>query len=349
MVLFPNLPDEIAEDCLARVTYKSHHNLKSVSRAWRSLLKSPHFYDQRKAAGAAEQRIFMLQSFPLQHQKSSNQQKTSPVYGIAVYDPVQGEWQRVPSIPELGDSVPLFSRCVSVKGKFILIGGWHPSNWQPINSVFIYDVLSGGWTRGADIPTLRCFFGCCVSPDGIIYVAGGHDQDKNALRSVEAYNVEKDEWESLPTMSKGRDECEAVFTDGQMVVVSGFETESQWRFERSAEIFNPQTRAWKVVENMWRRDECPRSSVVAARGQLYFFSLRGVIRYNATENSWAQVVNMPEDVSVSPCATAACDKIFVSGGDTGCYMFEPQHGKWAAIQRPQGFRGFVQCAAILEF
>lgn len=102
------------------------------------------------------------------------------------------------------------------------------------------------------MPTTRTFFACAVSPsDGRIYVAGGHDDNKNALKTAEVYDVEKNSWEILPPMSQDRDECHGVFLDGKFYVISGYSTESQGRFERSAEVFDPNTGLWNRVENMW--------------------------------------------------------------------------------------------------
>jgi N-acetylneuraminic acid mutarotase len=151
-----------------------------------------------------------------------------------------------------------------------MIGGWHPSHWKAMNSVFIYDLSSCTWRRGADMPRVRSFFAYSVSPDGLIYVAGGHDDDKNALRAAEAYDVEEDRWEILPPMSQERDECQGVFIDGKFTVISGYATESQGRFEKSAEVYDPSTGFWSKLANMWSTGGCPRSCV-AAFGHLYFF------------------------------------------------------------------------------
>uniref|UniRef100_A0A0E0EL45 Uncharacterized protein n=1 Tax=Oryza meridionalis TaxID=40149 RepID=A0A0E0EL45_9ORYZ len=38
------------------------------------------------------------------------------------------------------------------------------------------------------MPNSRGFFGC-ISSDGVVYVADGHDKTKNALRSAYAYDI----------------------------------------------------------------------------------------------------------------------------------------------------------------
>ena len=130
------------------------------------------------------------------------------------------------------------------------------------------------------------------------------------------------------------------------------QTESQGRFERSAEVFDPSTGVWSTVENMWSIGGCPRSCI-AALGYLYFFHNRHVMRYNSKENIWEAVASLPECMDdVATCATVWRDKIFVSGstyksGKQVCYLFDDS-GKWVHIERPHDFVGFVQSAITVE-
>jgi N-acetylneuraminic acid mutarotase len=202
------------------------------------------------------------------------------------------------------------------------------------------------------MPRVRSFFACSISPDGLIYVAGGHGDNKSALRAAEAYDVKHDRWEILAPMSQERDRCHGVFLDGKFTVISGYATESQGRFERSAEVFDPSTGVWSRVENMWSIGGCPRSCV-AALGHLYFFHNQHVMRYNGKENVWEVVASLPQCMDdVATCATVWHDKIFVSGstyksGEQVCYMFD-NSGKWVHIERPHDFVGFVQSAITVE-
>jgi N-acetylneuraminic acid mutarotase len=241
-----------------------------------------------------------------------------------------------------------------VDQKIVVMGGWNLS-WKAMIAVFIYDFTSCTWCRGADMPRVRSFFACSVSPDGLIYVAGGHDENKNALWAAEDYDVEEDKWEILPPMSQERDECQGVFMDGKFTVISGYTTESQGRFERSAEVFDPSTGVWSRVENMWSIGGCPRACV-AALGHLYFFHNKQVLSYNSKENVWEVVGCLPECMNVATCATVWGNKIFVSGsaysvGEQVCYMFDSKEGnstRWVPTERPHDFVGIVQSAITVE-
>ena len=136
--------------------------------------------------------------------------------------------------------------------------------------------------------------------------------------------------------------------DGKFTVISGYATESQGRFERSAEVFGPNTGVWSMVENMWSIGGCPRSCI-AALGCLYFFQKKQVISYKSKENVWEVVACLPKSMNVASCATVWRDRIFVSGSAQTvdkqvCYMLENKEGnleRWVPIERAQNFVGFV--------
>jgi len=350
MDIIPNIPDEIDRECLLKVSYKSHDKLKAVCRSWEAMLSSPRFYEDRKISGTSEQFICLIQAIP-QRNLSDDKWQATRANGFTLYDPLQGAWDRLPSIPQFSNGIPLFCECVCVDQKLVMIGGWNPSRWVAMNSVFIYDFTRGKWSRGTDMARVRSFFACAVSPNGLIYVSGGHDNSKNALRTAEAYDVKHDKWEALPPMNQERYRCHGVFLDGKFTVISGYSTESQGRFEKSGEVFDHSTGIWSRVENIWSIGECPRSCLVAL-GHLYFFRNQKVMRYNGKENVWEVVTSLPEGMEVATCGTVWRDKIFVSGstsrwGEQVCYMFHDS-GKWVSIERPHDFVRFVQNAIIVE-
>ncbi|GKV46575.1 hypothetical protein SLEP1_g53547 [Rubroshorea leprosula] len=73
--------------------------------------------------------------------------------------------------------------------------------------------VKGNWSK-------RSFFaaGAC---SGRVYVAGEHDENKNALRTGWVYDLRVDEWTELPPMSQERDECEGVVMGLEMEMGMG--------------------------------------------------------------------------------------------------------------------------------
>ncbi|KAH9327773.1 hypothetical protein KI387_007951 [Taxus chinensis] len=357
MEIFASLPEEVGRECLLRVSCQFHSTLRGVCKSWESVVDSPQFYDDRQKIGSSEQCICLIQALPCVDKKS---QHRMPIYALTLYDPLHGLWQRkLPPFPELAHGIPLFSECVTVKNKLILIGGWHPSRWEAMKTVFVYDFSSDRWRKGADMPTVRSFFACSASSsEGLVYIAGGHDDSKNALRAAAVYDVEQDKWQGLPEMREERDECRGALVEGKFYVISGYDTQSQGRFKQSAEVFDPNSAAWISLESMWSVGGCPGSCVVFFE-YLYAFHKCGVIfRYDSRGNVWKEVATLPEELDSVRGATVWRDTIFVSGTAGVCYMFHPpplsqkhvngSRQNWVAVDNTQNFAGIVQSAATLQ-
>jgi len=304
----------------------------------------PQLYEDRKTR---EQLICLLQ------------QVTSDVYGITVYDPVRGTWERLSPFP-YSPGIPYSCKLVSVNRKLLLIGGWHRSNgtFVAVKSVFIYDFQSAKWRRGADMPTLRIFFACSAcSSTGLVYVAGGHEGDRDYghdLASAEVYNVEEDNWGILPPMTEKRLSCEGVFIDGKFMVISGLRTWLWTAYKGSAEVFDPKLGSWSMLEDMWSSQESLKASAFTAfSGQLYVFRGQNVMKYDAEKNVWSPVSTVPHCFSSFLCAAQWGDRIFVNGIARGdgrpiSYLFQPSTGQSIAVDGGEDFGGKVLSAATID-
>ena len=251
--------------------------------------------------------------------------------------------------------IPFLCDCIFVNQKLVLIGGSHPSDNVLIKTVFIYNFLSAKWSRGADMPTARISPAFSVSPEGLIYVAGGEDEDENGLRGAEVYSVEEDEWKVLPDMNKERKHCLGVFNDGKFVVIDSKLNGDL--IERSAEVYDPKGGAWTTIQ----KGEIPPvfDCVIASSNGARFFSVEkqheGVMEYDSKKNVWRALCSFPETLGmwndrvpkITSCGVWR-DRIFVSGYAKGSrddevfYMLKPLPigsasgaAKWEAIERPQ--------------
>lgn len=307
--LIPGLPPELAVECLVRAPFQFQPAMKSVCSSWRSLLSddSSNFTRERRRCGKAELLLCLVQ--PLNNLESKAVEETSsaeevlvlqqqprvsgtPRFGLSVYNATMSTWNRV-AFPEHHQRFPLFCECVAVQdaGKILLVGGWDPETLRPVRDVYVLELAGGGsgrrWRRGAPMNEARSFFACASAVGSTkVYVAGGHDEHKNALRSAEVYDVEKDEWSSLPPMSEGRDECQGVemgpkkaHLDGPcsahsgFCVLSGYGTESQGRFRTDAEVYDPVTNSWSRIENVWPYvDTSPRGRIAGDASKLWCFT-----------------------------------------------------------------------------
>ncbi|GLJ06604.1 hypothetical protein SUGI_0042860 [Cryptomeria japonica] len=346
-----SLPEEIARECLLRVPYKCHPNLMSVCRKWEAVVKSPRFYQDRKRFGLKQQFLCLAATLPADNRKEHGKR----VRRICAYDLVDESCETLPPIPDFPDGIPHLSHLLSTPTeKLVVMGGWHPLTWQSLTTVFVYEFSSAQWRRGVDMPTVRSLFSCSCSSSSLIYVTGGHDDDKKALRSAEVYDVEHDRWDVLPDMKEERDECASVFIDEKLFVMSGYTTETQGRFEGSAQVFDPNTRIWNRVEDMWTLPQRSLRLCVFAFGRLYSFTTRHVMQYDVVKNQWVVVCALPESLCAVTCVTACYNGILVAGSTAGgdeksiCFMYNPVNEEWKTLETPTNLQGFIQSAAAVE-
>lgn len=260
-------------------------------------------------------------------------------YGLSVYDPSSGIWDKIDPVPKYSTGLPLFCQVASTEGKLVIMGGWNPVNFEPVRDVFVYEFTTRRWTQRVPMQSTRSFFatGAC---DGKVFVAGGHDESKNALKSAWVYDISSDEWTELTQMSEERDECEGVIIGSEFWVVSGYETDNQGQFKDSAEVLDIVTGEWRRVEDVWRVSRCPRSCV--AVGQ------------NGNFVSWDLY---EPGVQIGSCGVDFGDRVVVSGsgyqgGPLAVYIVEKtkqgQNGKSTKIDVPNEFCGFVQSSCLVE-
>ncbi|KAK4486587.1 hypothetical protein RD792_006838 [Penstemon davidsonii] len=336
--LIPSLPEELALECLTRLHYSAHRVSSMVCKRWRHLLHSKDFYYHRKKTGFTHRSACLVQALPVQ---SGSKPTAQPRYGISLFDPVTGIWDRVDPVPRYSNGLPLFCQVSSTEGKLVVMGGWDPSSWEPVRDVFVYEFTTRRWTQCVDMPSTRSFF-AVGAVEGKVLVAGGHDESKNALSTTWVFDVKKNEWTELTRMSEERDECEGVVSGSEFWVVSGYETETQGMFKSSAEVYDFGSGEWRWVENAWRVSRCPRSCVGVVGGK--------------NETSVICWADLDPAVQVGACGLDLGDRTLVTGSayqgaPHGFFLLDKkqgQTGKLMKINVPDEFSGFVQSGCFVE-
>ncbi|KAJ6859675.1 F-box/kelch-repeat protein SKIP20 [Populus alba x Populus x berolinensis] len=383
--LIPGLPDEIAMECLVRVPYQFHSNMKSVCHTWQRLISHPSFYQQRLQSGTAEHLVCLVQPLPpINHSTTSpttddddggdplinsssnnkilkNEDKqeeeqqqhihSPPQYALSTYNATHNIWQR--TRPPEGSRIPMFCQCLALpsSGKLLLLGGWDPTTLEPVPHVYILDLIetTGAackWRRGASMSVPRSFFACGVVGPSTVCVAGGHDSQKNALRSAEVYDVETDQWEMLPDMIEERDECQGLSWEGdsKFWVVSGYGTESQGQFRSDVEFYDRHTGCWSKIDGVWpfpttsprvvtttvcvSRDKYQWSWFLGGEQQSQQQQSREVVK--VSDNIRLEIVSsipLPNSITgTTPCVTAL-DHVGQEGGNRRLFVMSGGGGR----------------------
>ncbi|CAK8578513.1 unnamed protein product [Lathyrus sativus] len=334
--LIPGLPSELGLECLTRLPHSAHRVALRVCNQWRHLFQSDDFYCHRKKTGHTRKVACLVQAREqlLHAEVEKTTGSTPPSYDITVFDPESMSWDRVDPVPEYPLGLPLFCQLISCEGKLVVMGGWNPASYEPLTAVFVYDFRTNLWRRGKDMPEKRSFF-AAGSGQGRVFVAGGHDENKNALSTAWTYDPRSNEWTALAPMSQERDECEGVVVGGEFWVVSGYATESQGMFDESAEVLDIESGQWRKVEGIWEAGRCPRSCAdIRENGKVVDPGLR-----------------------IGVCSVGVGSKNLVTGSEYegapyGFYMVENDEGQKRKLNKisnvPDCYSGFVQSGCCVE-
>ncbi|XP_034696128.1 F-box/kelch-repeat protein At1g80440-like [Vitis riparia] len=354
MDFIPGLPDDVARQCLIRVSYEKFSTIAAVCRVWKSEVEDPDFFRQRKTAGYTRPVFAMAQARVVPNRSSGGMKCPTLAYRVTLLDLETGNWSELPPVPGFSDGLPMFCQLVGVESELVVVGGWDPDTWEISSSVFIYNFLSATWRRGADMPgARRSFFGCAASGlERVVYVAGGHDGEKNALKSAQVYDVAKDEWAPLPDMARERDECKGVFHRGKFHVIGGYCTEMQGRFERSAEAFDFANWEWNKAEEDFLEDStCPRTCVDGGDMGMYMCHAGEVVALQ--DSRWQTVDKLPAEIRHTAYMTTWEGKLLVIGcrsfGEAHvAYMLDLKSHRWRKLVAAEEFCGHVQSGCCLE-
>ncbi|WOL08133.1 hypothetical protein Cni_G16885 [Canna indica] len=365
--LIPGLPEDVARECLSRVSFEDLSTVRAVCKQWKHSLDSPLFDKIRKSAGAARPVVALAQSEPPPLNSDEEAQRGSTpsplLYRLSLFEPATGSWSLAPPIPRRFSGLPLFCQLVAIGRKLVVLGGWNSRTWNTSAEVHIYDLVSQTWRHGAPMPgPPRSFFACAAWEErGIVFVAGGHDESKDALRSALAYDMATNAWIHLPDMARHRDECRGVFAGGVFHVLGGYPTEAQAQFTRSAESFDVAAWRWgPVEEEKLEKPVCPRTSVVGKDGRLYMCSPKGQVvvlheEGDRGDRAWRQIAELPGDVRAALQMVAWEGGMMVLGsgaqrGEQVAHILEMEgkDQKWRKVEIPREFSGHVQAACCVE-
>ncbi|KAG5523387.1 hypothetical protein RHGRI_035264 [Rhododendron griersonianum] len=354
MELIPGLPNSVALECLIRIPFDQISVGSAVCKGWKAEIQLPEFRRSRKQAGLARSVTVVAQAW-IYPTKTAHLAMLPgpPFYRLAICEPETGYWSELPAVPGFPDGIPMFCHLVGVGSELVVIGGCDPFSWQVSNSVFIYNFLSDTWRCGTDMPGgRRLFSGSDSDSVQMVYVAGGHDEDKNALKSALAYDVVKDEWIQLPDMAKAREECKGVFHRGKFHVIGGYPTERQGSFQRDAQAFDVATWQWDPVQDDFlEAATCPTTCVEGGDSRLYAcHNINVTVRDGA---AWQVLAGLPAELCKVAFVTAWQGKLLVIGsgkygGPHAAYVMDLKNYTWTKLDVPDEYTGHVQSGCYLE-
>ncbi|KAK6124904.1 hypothetical protein DH2020_041365 [Rehmannia glutinosa] len=249
----------------------------------------------------------------------------APVYRLTVCEPETGFWGSCPDtrvFRRVADVLPGGRGRVETSGDGRVgpgdVGGLE---WCVHLRLYLRHVAA----RGRHARPRRLFFACASDSDRTVFVAGGHDGEKCALKSAMAYDVARDEWSHLPDMSAERDESKGSTTAGNS-------TSSAGRFPGRRRV------------SAKLRGRRGREVVHGARGRRG--GPGGIVR--VASRGGAAVGREKHGVRDGVAGETAGDWIERFGAPYKTYLLDLKRCKWEKVEADEEFSGHVQSGCCLE-
>ena len=135
---------------------------------------------------------------------------------LDVLDPARGRWSKLPNMPRSRDHF----QAVFAGDRLLATGGRNRDIGTEISDTDAYDVRMQRWFTGlAPLPTPRGGFGAVFARGEMIVIGG--EVSGRALPTVEAYDVARDTWRTLPSMPTARHGIQAALCGDRVLVAAG--------------------------------------------------------------------------------------------------------------------------------
>ncbi|KAF3542102.1 hypothetical protein F2Q69_00024307 [Brassica cretica] len=177
--LFNEIGRDNSIDCLIRCSRSDYGSIASLSRNFRSLVKSGEIYRLRRQNGFVEHWVYF---------------SCQPLEWVA-FDPVERRWMQLPTMP---------SSVTFILGEIAIFAGGIDSQRKILDSAEMYNSELQTWTT---LPMMNKPRKMCsgVFMDGKFYVIGGiGGPDSKLLTCGEEYDLDTKKWTHIPDLSPPR-------------------------------------------------------------------------------------------------------------------------------------------------
>ena len=130
------------------------------------------------------------------------------------YDPANDTWTPLPFSPDYH----YHSQAVYFNRKIYNMGGYN-ENLKVTDTTRIYDLETGMWTTGAQMPEALAQMATALW-DGVIYVAGGNNF-AGRVNTLYAYHIDSDTWTTLAPMPQAVTLPGFGVIDGKLYIAGG--------------------------------------------------------------------------------------------------------------------------------
>ncbi|KAI9119121.1 hypothetical protein K1719_009796 [Acacia pycnantha] len=319
LTLIPGLPIDVAALILSFIPYSHHARLKPTCKSWNLFLSSRTFISLRRHHHHLSHLLCIFPQDP-------------SIASPFLFDPSSLAWCPLPLIP---CNPHVYGLCnfssISIGPHLYVLGGslfdtrsFPIDRPSPTSSTFRFNFYDFSWERLAPMLSPRGSFACAAVPDSQqIIVAGGGSRHTmfaaagSRIRSVERYDIVKDEWVAMDGLPNYRAGCVGFLARnrkgdsrefwvmggyGASRTISGvFPVDEYYRDAVVMELKNGfDGGKWREAGDMWGEGERMRLGkivVVEDENQdcpsIFMLDGNEILRYDMSLNRWLYESHVP--------------------------------------------------------
>lgn len=273
-----------------------------------------------------------------------------------------------PPLPDYPEAIASFGAAVAGDHVYIYgghVGRTHQHSINNLSHAFRRLDLTDpatGWQSLGEAPGLQ---GLPLATDGkwVCRVGGltaknpvGEDEDLYSVDEVRCFDIATESWKDLPALPRGRSSHDAVYYDGKIWAVGGWElrgagNEGVWHDTVAVLDLADLDAGWQDIEQPFERRAL---SIAALDGKLYAFG--GISRsttsdashvYDIATGTWTEGPVLPAVSGLKgfgSSAFAVDDRILYSAGDGLVYSLHPDEGwlRRGKLDNPRFFHRLIR-------
>jgi hypothetical protein len=259
--------------------------------------------------------------------------------------PVQGNWQRVSSLP----SAAYFAASAALPHGAVLVAGGLDGG-RASAAAASYDPTKGTWTVLPSMHQARVGASAVALPGGRVLVAGGSDGHA-PLASAEMYDPNTHRWTATRPMGVGRQlAVVTTLSDGRVLVAGGRGASGALA---SAELFTPSSGTWAATGSM----ASARMLAAGARltdgrvlvaGGVATHPLASAELFDPTTGSWTATAPLPHEIFGGSLTTLADGTVLASGDSAFAERFDPGTERWTRAGTQNAPRLFASTVRLTD-
>ena len=178
------------------------------------------------------------------------------------YSPASRRWTR---LAPMGQGRGGLDAAV-IGDKIYAVGGKGPGfpdlDTDPYATLEVFDIRTGRWSRGPDMPTARHHLGV-AAVDGKLYAVGGREVGDLSLGAVERFDPVTEAWETLAPIPQHVGSLGVASDDDEVFATGGGDDSEGW-VTPATWAYSPERRVWRRMPDL-RQARHGHTAVVVGR------------------------------------------------------------------------------------